>query len=65
MSYKVAKADENDHTEVINGIKRKTLVYGDKTLLTEFILEKGKILPITAIRKNNRLSCFWPYNANH
>ena len=26
------------------GIRRKTLVYGEKTLMTEFILEKGAIL---------------------
>lgn len=48
MSYKVAKADENDYIKVLDGIKRKTLVYGDCTLSTEFILEKGKILPIHA-----------------
>ncbi|MEA2061671.1 MAG: cupin domain-containing protein [Thermodesulfobacteriota bacterium] len=34
-----------EYVEVIKGIKRKTLVYGKKTLLTEFILEKGKTLP--------------------
>jgi quercetin dioxygenase-like cupin family protein len=30
---------------VVDGIKRKTLVYGDNTLMTEFLLEKGKVLP--------------------
>lgn len=29
-----------------DGIKRKTLVFGEKTLLTEFLLEKGKVLPL-------------------
>ena len=35
----------NGYITVLDGIKRKTLVYGEKTLMTEFILEKGKILP--------------------
>jgi quercetin dioxygenase-like cupin family protein len=26
------------------GIRRKTLVYGEKTLMTEFLLEKGAVL---------------------
>lgn len=46
MSYKVRKSSKEDYTEVLGGIKRKTLVYGDNTLLTEFILENGKILPM-------------------
>jgi len=46
MNYKVRKTDEDGYIDVFNGIKRKTLVYGDNTLLTEFILEKGKILPM-------------------
>lgn len=33
------------YIEVLDGIKRKTLVYGEKTLMTEFLLEKGKVLP--------------------
>ena len=32
------------HTPVA-GIRQKTLVYGDKTLMTEFMLEKGAVLP--------------------
>ncbi|MFZ5643588.1 MAG: cupin domain-containing protein [Bacillota bacterium] len=35
----------NGYITVLDGIKRKTLVYGEKTLMTEFILEKGNILP--------------------
>ena len=44
-TYQVGKSNENGYIDVFDGIKRKTLVYGDNTLLTEFILEKGKILP--------------------
>ena len=44
-TYKVGKTSENDYIKVFEGIERKTLVYGDNTLLTEFKLEKGKILP--------------------
>jgi quercetin dioxygenase-like cupin family protein len=33
------------YKQVLEGIKIKTLVYGDKTLLTEFRLEKGSQLP--------------------
>lgn len=33
------------YIQVVDGVKRKTLVYGEKTLMTEFLLEKGKHLP--------------------
>jgi len=46
MTYRIKKSSSEDYINVFDGIKRKTLVYGDKTLLTEFILEKGKILPM-------------------
>lgn len=46
LTHKVGKACENGYIKVFDGITRKTLVYGDNTLLTEFILEKGKILPM-------------------
>ena len=45
MTYKVGKTSEDSYINVFDGIKRKTLVYGDNTLLTEFKLKKGKILP--------------------
>lgn len=45
-TYKVGKTGEDGYIEVFDGIKRKTLVYGDNTLLTKFILEKGKTLPV-------------------
>ncbi|HMK54429.1 MAG TPA: cupin domain-containing protein [Methanobacteriaceae archaeon] len=45
-SHKVTKASRDGYQSVLEGIERKTLVYGDKTLLTEFKLAKGKILPL-------------------
>jgi len=33
------------YTEVITGIQIKTLCYGENTLMTEFLLKKGSILP--------------------
>jgi quercetin dioxygenase-like cupin family protein len=45
QTYKIGKTSEDDYIKVFDGIERKTLVYGDNTLLTEFKLEKGKILP--------------------
>ena len=36
-----AKKCESGYLMVAPGIRRKTLVYGDKTLMTEFLLEKG------------------------
>ncbi len=38
-------ADETGYLEVLEGIYRKTLVWGDKALLTEFRLSKGRTLP--------------------
>jgi quercetin dioxygenase-like cupin family protein len=37
--------DAKGYTEALEGIWRKTLVHGQKTLLCEFKLEKGKVLP--------------------
>ena len=36
---------EEGFSEPISGIHQKTLVYGEKTLMTEFHLEKGVTLP--------------------
>jgi len=33
------------YTLPIPGIEQKTLVYGERTLMTEFLLQKGRILP--------------------
>ena len=35
----------NGYTPVLPGIARKTLVHGDKTLMTEFLMEQGSQLP--------------------
>jgi quercetin dioxygenase-like cupin family protein len=42
MFYK--KSDEGYHSR-IQGIDQKTLVYGEKTLLTEFRLARGSLVP--------------------
>ncbi len=40
-----AKASTEGYLQVLEGIRRKTLVYGEHTLMTEFRLEKGRTLP--------------------
>ena len=39
------KYDENGYSIAAPGIQIKTLVYGEKTLMTEFLLAKGHQLP--------------------
>ena len=39
------KNNNNGYKQVLNGIKLKTLVYGDKTHFTEFRMEQGSQLP--------------------
>lgn len=39
-----AKSNESGYQSVAEGIQRKTLVYGEKTLMTEFILQGGSVL---------------------
>ena len=39
------KANKDGYKKLLEGIEMKTLVYGDKTLCSEFRLEKGKLLP--------------------
>jgi quercetin dioxygenase-like cupin family protein len=39
------KANQNGFKEVLPGIDLKTLVYGDKTLLAEFRMAAGAVLP--------------------
>jgi quercetin dioxygenase-like cupin family protein len=34
-----------DYSEPLNGIKQTTTVYGENTLMTEFVLSKNSILP--------------------
>jgi len=40
------KREMKGYLSAIEGVKQKTLVYGDKTLMTEFVLEEGSDLPI-------------------
>lgn len=46
QNFQVGKACASGYSEMLDGIKRKTLVYGDSTLLCEFKLAKGKLLPM-------------------
>jgi quercetin dioxygenase-like cupin family protein len=39
------KASQNDYQQVLPGIDRKTLVYGDNSLFSEFRMKKGSSLP--------------------
>ena len=39
------KHDKKGYSSPLDGIEQKTLVYGDKTLMTEFLLKKGSTLP--------------------
>jgi len=39
------KSESNGYKQAVEGIKFKTLVYGERTLFAEFRLEKGSKLP--------------------
>ena len=39
------KRSDSDYRPALDGIERKTLVHGDRTLMTEFLLCKGAVLP--------------------
>lgn len=41
-----AKKDAEGYSNPLKGIDQKTLVHGSKTLMTEFVLQKGSILPM-------------------
>ncbi len=43
--FMVNTASERGYIDAMDGIRRKTLVFGDNMLLTEFKLEGGKTLP--------------------
>jgi quercetin dioxygenase-like cupin family protein len=43
---RTAKATHEGYIRVADGIERKTLVFGEKTLMTEFRLGKGSRLPL-------------------
>ncbi len=40
------KSSNNGYKQSLSGIEQKTLVYGDKTLMVEFRLQKGATLPL-------------------
>jgi quercetin dioxygenase-like cupin family protein len=39
------KKDQKDYRLMLDGITMKTMVYGEKTLLVEFRLERGSAIP--------------------
>jgi len=51
----VCKASTDGYINVLEGIKRKTLVFGSNSLMTEFKLEKGKSVPLISIQMNRRV----------
>lgn len=40
------KGSTEGYRKVLEGIRQKTLVHGGKTLMVEFLLEKGAALPV-------------------
>lgn len=42
------KHSEDGYIPITEGVTRKTLVYGEKTLMTEFVMTGGNILPAHA-----------------
>lgn len=42
------KQDRNNYTNPLPGIQMKTICYGERTLMTEFLLERDHDLPIHA-----------------
>ncbi len=43
--YMIGRASGEGYIEAVDGVLRKTLVYGDNTLMTEFRMDKGSQLP--------------------
>ncbi len=41
-----SKASDSGYVQAAPGIKRKTLIYGASTLMTEFVIEKDADLPM-------------------
>ena len=39
------KRSDRVYRPALAGVERKTLVHGEKTLMTEFLLRKGAVLP--------------------
>jgi quercetin dioxygenase-like cupin family protein len=42
----IVQASDVGYVTALPGIARKTLVYGEKTLMVQFLLEKGATLPL-------------------
>jgi len=42
------KSGTDGYLPAVEGIERKTLVYGGNTLMTEFLMKKGSLLPLHA-----------------
>ncbi|MBI2355032.1 MAG: cupin domain-containing protein [Deltaproteobacteria bacterium] len=40
------KCSPNGYKRALDGIEMKTLAYGDKTLMVEFLLQRGSTLPL-------------------
>ena len=45
-NYAISKHNDELGTEMMEGVKRKTLVYGDETILCKFSLNKDKSIPL-------------------
>lgn len=41
-----SKADSKDYRDVLAGVKLKTLAHGERTLLGEFRIDKGAVIPV-------------------
>ena len=39
------KRNDSGYTKPLAGIRMKTVVHGENTLMTEFVLDKGSVLP--------------------
>ena len=46
MTITFNRHDETGYISPLAGIRQKTLVYGERTLMTRFYLDKGSALPI-------------------
>ena len=41
-----SKADSKNYRDVLDGVKLKTLAHGERTLLGEFRIAKGAVIPV-------------------
>lgn len=40
-----SRKSDSDYREMLDGIRMRTRVHGEKTLMSEFVLQKGAVLP--------------------